>query len=117
MLNLMPAIDAAPQAATARMSSGRGPILPSAAATPRPRTESVPRPGASWDGGVTGHGVPRIAANPALTGLGDLGNQGLLAGQRDAYAQCTTRKQFPYTTRFAAPSGDAQGPHPARDPV
>jgi hypothetical protein len=103
------------------MSSGRGAILPSAATTPQPRIEPFvfyARPRASWDGGLTAQpGLRRIAANPSLTGLGDLGNQGLLVGPRDAYMHCTTGKQFPYTTRFAAPSGDAKGPHPARDPV
>jgi len=98
------------------MPSGRGAILPSAAAARQPRVESVifARPRASWDAGLTGQ---RIAANPSMTGLGDLGNQALTAVRHDAYMQCTTGKQFPSTTRFAAPSGDAEGPHPARDPV
>jgi hypothetical protein len=122
MLNLRSAIDVAAQAATAaRMSSGRGAILPSATATPQLRIEPVvlyAPPRASRDAGLTGQpGLRRIAANPSLTGVGHLGDQVLPAGPRDASVQCTFGKQNPYTTRFAAPSGDAEGPHPARDPV
>lgn len=122
MVNIMTALDAAAQAAEAvGASSGEGTILPSAAATRQHRAESVtfPRPRASWDVvGLNGqHGPQRIAADPAMTGLGDLGNQSMLAGRRNPYVQCSPSKQFPYTTRFAAAGGDAEGPHPARDPV
>lgn len=121
MLNPMPALDAAAHAATAAgTSSGRGAILPSAVATLQSRTETGTlrmRPRRSWDGGRTGQ---RVVAGPSMPGLGDLGNQSILAGQRNPYVQCnpsSPTKQFPYTTRFAAAGGDAKGPHPARDPV
>jgi hypothetical protein len=139
VVNIMTAPDAAAQAAEAvGASSGEGTILPSAAlpsgalpsgalpsaaTTRQHRAESVtfprPRPRAAWDvAGLTGqHGPQRIAADPAMTGLGDLGNQSMLAGRRNPYVQCSPSKQFPYTTRFAAAGGDAKGPHPARDPV
>jgi hypothetical protein len=31
--------------------------------------------------------------------------------------QRNSGKQYPHTTRIAAPSGDAEGPHTAREPV
>ena len=34
-----------------------------------------------------------------------------------ALGQRNSGKQYPHTTRIAAPSGDAKGPHPAREPV
>jgi hypothetical protein len=43
--------------------------------------------------------------------------------QRPATSPCRTLAQpdlsqkYPHTTRIAAANGDAQGPHPARDPV
>lgn len=121
MLNPMAALDAAAHAATAAgTSSGRGAILPSAAATRQLRAETGTlrmRPRVSWDAGLTGQ---RVEAGPSMPGLGGLGNQPMPVGQRNPYAQCnpsSPTKQFPYTTRFAAPGGDVKGPHPARDPV
>lgn len=44
-------------------------------------------------------------------------------GRREAAApnvaleQRNAGKQYPHTTRIAAPSGDAEGPHTAREPV
>jgi hypothetical protein len=34
-----------------------------------------------------------------------------------ALEQRNSGKQYPHTTRIVAPSGDAKGPHTARDPV
>jgi hypothetical protein len=34
-----------------------------------------------------------------------------------ALEQRNSGKQYPHTTRIVAPSGDAEGPHTARDPV
>jgi hypothetical protein len=121
MVNMSALNAAAPAATAVGASSAGGTTLPAAATTRQHCAESVtfPRPRASWDVvGLTGqHGLQLIAADPAMTGLGDLGNQSMLAGRRNPHVQCNPSKQFPYTTRFAAAGGDAEGPHPARDPV
>jgi hypothetical protein len=80
----------------------------------RPRTS---RETSVRDAGVIGQrGQQQIAAN-ASTGFGDLSNPMALAGPHGAYVQCNNLgKQYPQTTRIAAPSG-ARGPYPPRDPV
>jgi hypothetical protein len=122
MLNFVTEHDAGVQAATtARMSSGQGAILPAAAATRQPCTESImifARLRGSWQAGLAEQpGLWRTAVNPVLTGLDDLGNQVIPAAAHDPYPQCKPGNQFPYTTRFVAPSGDVEGSHPAREPV
>jgi hypothetical protein len=124
MLITTPAIEAkAVQAATtANVLSGQGAGLPSAGLARQQRSGSVTvriRPRASWEAGVRDASVVgqrRMVAGASMTGLGHLSNPRALAGARGAYLPCTFGKQYPQTTRFAAPSG-AKGPYPARDPV
>jgi hypothetical protein len=89
--------------ANARTPFGAGVGLLSAAVrTSQPRQGSVafvrPRPHASWAAAAFG---PRLQA-------ADLG---MALGQRNP------GKQYPTTTRIAAASGGAKGPHPEREPV
>jgi hypothetical protein len=143
MLNTAPATDAkAIAAATAAdVLSGLGAVPASAAATRQARAGSVmarsvaigavaigaveifARPRASGEAGVRDAGAVgqrgqrQMAADPSMTGFGHLSNPMALAGPRGAHAQCKNLgKQYPQTTRIAAPSG-AKGPYPARDPV
>lgn len=85
--------------------------------------EIFARPRASAEAGVRDAGAVgqrgqrQMAADPSMTGFGHLSNPMALAGPRGAHAQCKNLgKQYPQTTRIAAPSG-AKGPYPARDPV
>lgn len=121
MVNMTPGsqADAGFEAAPAAcMSLGGGAFVPSAEATRLVGKESCTifvRPRTSWDACISGQLL--TVANPSMTGLGDPGNRAALAGPQDAYALRNPGKQYPHTTRIAAASGDAQGPHPARDPV
>jgi hypothetical protein len=92
--------------ADARTPFGAGAGLLSAAVvrTAQPRQGSVafvrPRPHAAWAAAAFG---PRLPA----AGLG------MALGQRNASKQYPN----PTTTRIAAASGGAKGPHPEREPV
>jgi hypothetical protein len=46
-----------------------------------------------------------------------VGNSRMAAELHVALGQRNSGKQYPHTTRIAAPSGDAEGPHTAREPV
>ena len=87
-------------AAEARAPFGMGAALPSGVQTARLSCTGAEfaRPRAFWAADVIG--LSRMAAplNVAL-------------GQRNS------GKQYPHTTRVAAKSGDAEGPHTAREPV
>jgi hypothetical protein len=77
-------------------------LLSGAVQTPQPRQGSValarPRPRAFW--AAAANGLRLQAADP-----------GMALGRRNP------GKQYPTTTRIAATSGAAKGPHPERDPV
>jgi hypothetical protein len=96
-MNLLSAFEAAAEAHT---SSGAGACLRPAAvraAQPRKGTVTLVRPRASWASDVFGQ--RHAAAGPAA-----------------AFGQPNPYKPNPYTTRIAAMSGGAKGPHPAREP-
>jgi hypothetical protein len=86
--------------AEARAAIGMGAALPSGVRTARPAcTGALPvRPRAFWAADVFGKSLMAADLKVAL-------------GQRNS------GKQYPHTTRIAAPSGDAEGPHTAREPV
>jgi hypothetical protein len=97
MMNLLSGFEAAAEAHT---SFGAGACLrPAAVRTAQPRKGAVTfaRPRASWASDVFGQ---RHAA----------------AGLAVAFGQPNPHKPNPYTTRIAAMSGGAKGPHPAREP-
>jgi hypothetical protein len=106
MLNIFSSLETA---AGARAGSGPGALLPGyvgtvnlngTGATARPR----PRPPAVSPADVFGHG--RMAAF-----------QGTAAGQGQPFGLQNTCEKYAHTTRIAAASGGALGPHSARDPV
>jgi hypothetical protein len=97
MMNLLSGLEAAAEAHT---SFGAGACLrPAAVRTAQPRKGAVTmvRPRVSWASDVFGQ---RHAA----------------ADQAAAFGQPNPYKPNPYTTRIAAMSGGAKGPHPAREP-
>ena len=102
MLNTISGLETATEAYA---GFGMGAVLPSGVRSAQPVCTGAalarPRPRALWAADVFGR---REAAelNVALKGK---------HGQRNA------GKQYPHTTRIAAPSGDAKGPHTAREPV
>jgi hypothetical protein len=96
MLNTISGLETA---AEARAGFGMGAVLPSGA---RPAQvlctgAAFARPRAFWAADVLGQ---RKAADLSVA-----------LGQRNS------GKQYPHTTRIAVPSGDAKGPHTAREPV
>ncbi len=98
MLN---AISGLENAAEAHAGFGMGAALPLGVLTTAqfPCTGAVlARPRAFW--AVDVFGRSRMAADLNVT-----------LGQRNS------GKQYPHTTRIAAPSGGAKGSHPAREPV
>jgi hypothetical protein len=89
-------------AANARTPFGAGAcLLSDAVRTAQPRSGSAafarPRPRAFW--AADAFGLRRQAAD-----------MGIALGLRNP------GKQYPHTTRIAAASGGAKGPHPAREP-
>jgi hypothetical protein len=98
MLNMISGLETATEAYA---GSGMGAVRPSGVRSAQPRCTGValarPRPRAYWAADVFGQRKP-ADLNVAL----ELRNAG---------------KQYPHTTRIAVPSGDAKGPHPAREPV
>ena len=88
-------------AAEARAGFGMGAVLPSGVRSAQPACTGAalarPRPRAYWAAEVFGQRKP--------------------ADLNVALELRTAGKQYPHTTRIAAPSGDAEGPHTAREPV
>ena len=100
MLNTISGLETATEAYA---GFGMGAVLPSGVRPAQPvRTGGVfPRPRAFWAADVLGQ---RKAAD-------------LNVAPEGKHEQRNSGKQFPHTTRIAAPSGDAEGPHTAREPV
>ena len=104
MLNIFSSLETA---AGARAGSGLGACLPGRVGTVDPSSRVVmarPRPRAASPAGVYGHS--RAAAF-----------QGTSAGQGQPFGLQNNCEKYALTTRIAAASGGASGPHPARDPV
>ena len=97
MLNTISGLETAVEA---RAAFGTGTALPSSVRTAQSPCTGVvlARPRAFWAADVFGRS--RLAADLSVA-----------PGQRNS------GKQYPHTTRIAAPSGDAEGPHTAREPV
>jgi hypothetical protein len=97
MLNMISDLEAA---AETRAGFGTGAVLPSGIRTAQPLRAgaALARPRAFWAADVIGRS--RMAADLNVA-----------PGQRNS------GKQYPHTTRIAAPSGGAKGPHPVREPV
>jgi hypothetical protein len=85
-------------AAEARAPFGMGAALPSGVRTAQLSCTGGVRRRAFWAADVFGRSRMAAQLNVAL-------------GQRNS------GKQYPHTTRIAAKSGDAEGPHTAREPV
>jgi hypothetical protein len=87
-------------AAEARAGFGMGAVLPSGIRTAQPACTGarLERRRAFWAADIFGNS--RMA------------NLKVALGQRNS-----GNKQYPHTTRVAAPSGDREGPHTAREPV
>jgi hypothetical protein len=96
MLNTISGLETATEA---RAGFGMGAVLPSGVRPAQPLCTGaeLARPRAFWAAGVLGQ---RKAADLSAA-----------LGQRNS------GKQYPHTTRIAVPSGDAKGPHTAREPV
>jgi len=106
MLNIFSSLETA---AGARAGSGLGACLPSRVGTVDPSSRVVmarPRPRAVSPAGVYGHSHSRTAPF-----------QGTSAGQGQPFGLQNNCEKYALTTRIAAASGGASGPHPARDPV
>jgi len=104
MLNIFSSLETA---AGARAGSGLGACLPGRVGTVDPSSRVVmarPRPRAVSPAGVYGHS--HTAAF-----------QGTSAGQGQPFGLQNNCEKYALTTRIAAASGGASGPHPARDPV
>jgi hypothetical protein len=97
MLNTISGLETA---AEAHAAFGMGAALPSGVRTAQPACTGavLARPRAFWAAGLLGRS--RVAADLKV-GL----------------EQRNSGKQYPHTTRIVAPSGDAKGPHTAREPV
>jgi hypothetical protein len=98
MLNTISALETA---VDAHAAFGTGAVLPSGVRTTAQSSCTgavLARPRAFWATDVFGRSRMAADLNVAL-------------GQRNS------GKQYPHTTRIAAPSGGAKGPHPAREPV
>ena len=105
MLNILSNLETA---AGARAGSGLGACLPWHVGTVTPSSTggavALPRPRAVSSADVFGH--VRTAAF-----------QGTAAGQGQPFGLQNNCEKYAHTTRIAAASGGASGPHPARDPV
>jgi hypothetical protein len=80
---------------------GTGAVLPSGVRTAQPS--------------CTGAVMP--ARSRAFWAADVLRPSRVAAGLDVALGQRNSGKPYPHTTRITAPSGDAKGPHPAREPV
>ena len=85
-------------AVEARAPFGMGAALPSGVQAARRSGTGAAHPRAFWAADVLGRSLMAAQLNVA-------------PGQRNS------GKQYPHTTRIAAKSGDAEGPHTAREPV
>ena len=96
MLNTISGLETATEA---RAGFGMGAVLPSGVRSAQPvcTGAALARPRAFWAADVLGR---RRAADLNV-----------------ALEQRNAGKQYPHTTRIAVPSGDAKGPHTAREPV
>ena len=98
MLNTISGLETATEA---RAGFGMGAVLPSGVRSAQPVCTGAalarPRPRALWAADVLG--------------------QREVADLNVALEQRNSGKQYPHTTRIAVPSGDAKGPHTAREPV
>jgi len=96
MLNTISGLETATEA---RAGFGMGAVLPSGVRSAQPvcTGAALARPRAFWAADVFGQ---RKAADLNV-----------------ALEQRNAGKQYPHTTRIAVPSGDAEGPHTAREPV
>ncbi len=96
MLNTISGLETATEAYA---GFGMGAVLPSGVRSAQPACTgaALARPRAFWAADVFGR---RNAADLNV-----------------APEQRNSGKQFPHTTRIAAPSDDAEGPHTAREPV
>ena len=106
MLNIFSSLETA---AGACAGSGLGACLPSRVGTVDPSSTGVmarPRPRAVSPAGVYGHFDGRTAAFQSTS-----------AGQGQPFGLQNNCEKYALTTRIAAASGGASGPHPARDPV
>ena len=95
MLNTISGLETA---AEARAPFGMGAALPSGVQAAQLSCTGGVRRRAFWAADVFGRSRMAAQLNVAL-------------GQRNS------GKQYPHTTRIAAKSGDAEGPHTAREPV
>jgi hypothetical protein len=102
MLNMISGLETATEAYA---GFGMGAVLPSGVRSAQPVCTGAalarPRPRALWDADVFGR---RAVA-------------GLDVALEAKYGQRNAGKQYPHTTRIAVPSGGAEGPHTAREPV
>jgi hypothetical protein len=96
MLNTISGLETATEA---RAGFGMGAVLPSGIRPAQPPCTgaALARPRAFWAADASGQ---RKAADLTVA-----------LGQRNS------GKHYPHTTRIAVPSGDAKGPHTAREPV
>jgi hypothetical protein len=100
MLNTISGLETATEAYA---GFGMGAVLPSGVRSAQPvcTGAALARPRAFWAAGVLGR---RKAAD-------------LNVAPEWKHVQRNSGKQYPHTTRITAPSGDAEGPHTAREPV
>jgi len=103
MLNTISGLETATEAYA---GFGMGAVLPSGVRSAQPACTGAalarPRPRALWAADVFGR-----------RGAGDLN-----VALEGKHGQRTVgNKHYPHTTRIAVPSGDAEGPHTAREPV
>ena len=104
-------------AAGARAGSGLGACLPERVGTVTPNsTDGMalvrPRPRAFRPADVRGHGNSNSNSHSRTAAF-----QGTAAGQGQPSGLQNNCEKYAHTTRIAAASGGASGPHPARDPV
>ena len=112
MLNIFSSLETA---AGARAGSGLGACPPGPVWTVKPNGTDVmvlprPRPRAVSPAGVYGHSHSHSHGRTAAF-------QGTSAGQGQPFGLQNNCEKYALTTRIAAASGGASGPHPARDPV
>jgi hypothetical protein len=97
MLSMMSGLETAAEACA---WFGTGAVLPSGV-----RTAQAPSAGA-------------VLARTRASWAADVFGKRRMAAELDvALGACNSGKQYPHTTRIAVPSGNAKGPHSAREPV
>jgi hypothetical protein len=87
-------------AVEARAGFGMGAVLPSGVRTAQPSCTGV-----------------ALARRRVFWAADVFGRSHMAADLSVALGQRNSGKQYPHTTRIAAPSGDTEGPHTAREPV